>query len=312
MPAAIELPVSRRDVLQAGLLAGFMSSLPPALRAADSVPGLITKAIPATGEKIPVMGVGTNHFGRAPYDDVRGILKRMHALGGTVIDTAAMYGDSEVQIGKALTELGLTQKMFIATKLNAPGGPGDIGGRESFERSMQRLGKVDVLFIHFVDSVASMMPLVADLKKQGQVRYIGITSIRTPEFPRLLEYMRKYPMDFVQVNYSLGDRIAEAEVLPLAAQRRIAVMAAVPLGGGRNLLVNQVGDRKLPAWAADFGIASWSQFFLKYVVSHPTITCAIPGSSKLEHLEDNQAAGMGRLPDAATRRRMEEFWAGTT
>jgi aryl-alcohol dehydrogenase-like predicted oxidoreductase len=312
MPSELVARLSRRDVLEAGLAAGCLSALPHALRAAE--PGtasqpLITKAIPVSGEKIPVMGVGTNQFGRTPYADVRDILKRMHELGGTVIDTAALYGDSEVQIGKALTELSLTDKMFIATKLNAPGGPADVGGRESFDRSMERLHKVDLLFVHFVESVEAMMPLLTDLKKQGKVRYIGITSIRTPQYPQLLEYMRKYPIDFLQVNYSLGDRSAEAEVLPLALERNIAVMAAVPLGGGRNLLISQVGDRTLPAWAADFGMASWGQFFLKYVVSHPAITCAIPGSSKLEHLEDNQAAGRGRLPDAATRAKMEQLWA---
>jgi aryl-alcohol dehydrogenase-like predicted oxidoreductase len=299
---------SRRDVIEAGLPVALAAALPPALRAADNKASLITKSIPSSGEKIPVIGVGTNQFGRTPDDDVRSILKRMYELGGTVIDTAAGYGDSEVQIGKALGELGLTQKMFMATKLSAPGAMGP-GGVESFERSVQRLQKVDLLFVHHVDSVESMMPVVTDLKKQGRVRYIGITSIRSGEYPQLLEYLRKYPMDFVQVNYSLGDRAVEAEILPLAAERKIAVMAAVPLGGGRNLLLKQVGDRKLPPWAADFGIASWGQFFLKYVVSHPAITCAIPGSSKLEHLEDNQAAGRGRLPDAATRRKMEEFWA---
>jgi len=336
-----DLSSSRREVVQLGLLAALAAALPRALRAAaDNTAALITKPIPSTGEKVPVIGVGTNRFGRTPYEDVRAILKRMYELGGSVIDTAALYGDSETQIGKALAELGLTQKMFIATKLNAPpgtpssgpgasaggagpaGGPAApggppgpprdaIGGIESFERSMQRLQKVDLLFIHFVDSVEAMMPLLTDLKKKGRVRYIGITSIRTPQYPQLLEYMRKYPLDFVQVNYSLGDRSAEAEVLPLAVERKVAVMAAVPLGGGRNLLMNQVGDRKLPAWAADLGIASWGQFFLKYVVSHPAVTCAIPGSSKLEHLEDNQAAGQGRLPDAATRKKMEEFWAAS-
>lgn len=308
MPPELEARLSRRDVVQAGLLAGLAAALPPALRAADGTAPLITKAIPASGVMVPVMGIGTNQFGRIPYDNVRNILKRMYELGGTVIDTAAAYGDSEAQIGKALAELGLTQKMFIATKLSAPGGMGP-GGMESFERSMQRLQKVDLLFVHHVDSVEAMMPLVTDLKKQRRVRYTGITSIRSAEYPQLVEFLRKYPMDFVQVNYSLGDRAVENEILPLAMERKIAVMAAVPLGGGRNLLLKQVGDRKLPAWAGDFGIATWGQFFLKYVVSHPAITCAIPGSSKLEHLDDNQAAGHGRLPDAETRRKMEQFWA---
>jgi aryl-alcohol dehydrogenase-like predicted oxidoreductase len=304
---------SRRRFLELSMLSGTAAVLPYPARAGDTPGPLITKPIPATGEKIPVMGIGTNQFGRMPYDDVRAILQRMHQLGGTAIDTAAQYGESEVQIGKALTELNLTNKMFIATKLNAAGGSGDgVGGLPSFERSVQRLQKVDLLFIHFVDSVEAMMPLVTDLKKQGKVRYIGITSIRSSQYPQLLQYMRTYPMDFLQVNYSLGDRSAEAEVLPFAQERKIGVMAAVPLGGGRNLLIKQTGDRQLPSWAAQFGIATWSQFFLKYVVSHPAISCAIPGSSKLEHLEDNQAAGRGHLPDTEARRKMEALWAQTS
>ncbi len=301
---------SRRSFLQLGLLSGTAALLPWRVHGADES-ALITKPIPSSGEHIPVIGLGTNQFGRTPYEDVRAILQRMQQLGGTVIDTAALYGESETQIGKALGELHLTKLMFIATKLNAPGGPrGDgVGGLASFERSMQRLQKIDLLFVHFVDSVEAMMPVVADLKKQGKVRYIGITSIHPSEYPQLLGYLRKYPLDFLQVNYSLGDRAAEAEVLPLAQERKVAVMAAVPLGGGRNLLISQAGTRALPPWAAQFGIASWGQFFLKYVVSHPAVTCAIPGSSKLAHLEDNQAAGHGRLPDAQTRRKMEEFWA---
>ena len=301
---------SRRSFLRLSLLSGTAALLPLRLPAADDAGALITKAVPASGEKLPVAGLGTNQFGRIAYEDVRAILQRMHQLGGTVIDTAALYGESEVQIGKALAELNLSNSMFIATKLNAPGGRGDgVGGAASFERSLQRLHKVDLLFIHFIDSVEAMMPLIADLKKQGKVRYIGITSIHPSEYPQLANYMRRYPIDFLQVDYSLGDRSAEAEILPLAQQRRIAVMAAVPLGGGRNLLLNQVGNRQLPPWAAPLGITTWGQFFLKYVVSHPAITCAIPGSSKLEHLEENQAAGHGRLPDAQTRKKMEQFWS---
>ena len=301
---------SRRSFLRLSLLSGTAALLPLRVPAADDPGALIAKAIPSSGEKIPVAGLGTNQFGRIAYEDVRVILQRMHQLGGTVIDTAALYGESEVQIGKALAELNLANSMFVATKLSAPGGRGDgVGGLASFERSMQRLHKVDLLFIHFIDSVEAMMPVIMDFKKQGKVRYIGITSIHSSEYPQLANYMRRYPIDFLQIDYSLGDRSAEAEILPLAQQRRIAVMAAVPLGGGRNLLLNQVGNRPLPAWAAPLGIATWGQFFLKYVVSHPAITCAIPGSSKLEHLEDNQAAGHGRLPDAETRRKMEQFWS---
>jgi aryl-alcohol dehydrogenase-like predicted oxidoreductase len=301
---------SRRTFMKFGLLTGVATLLPLRARGSVDPTHLITKEIAASGQFVPVAGIGTNQFGRMPYEDVRAILQRMHQLGGTVIDTAAMYGDSEVQIGKALAELSLTGNMFIASKLNAPGGRGDgVGGLASFERSMQRLGRMDLLFIHSIDSVEAMMPVVLDLKKQGKVRYIGLTSVRPTEYAQLAVYMRKYPIDFLQVAYSLGDRTAETNLLPLAQQRRIAVMAAVPLGGGRNLLVSQVGTRQLPAWAAQWGIATWGQFFLKYVISHPAVTCAIPGSSKLEHLEDNQAAGHGAIPDADTRRKMEQLWA---
>lgn len=301
---------SRREFLRMSLLSGTTALLPLRVPAEDDSGALISKPIYSSGEKLPVVGLGTNQFGRIAYEDVRAILERMHQLGGTVIDTAALYGESEVQIGRALAELNLTSSMFIATKLNAPGGRGDgVGGLASFERSLQRLHKVDLLFIHFIDSVEAMMPVVAGLKKQGKVRYIGVTSIHSSEYPQLASYMRRYPIDFLQVDYSLGDRSAETEILPLAQQRRIAVMAAVPLGGGRNLLLNQVGNRQLPPWAAPLGIATWGDFFLKYVVSHPAVTCAIPGSSKLVHLEDNQAAGHGRLPDSQVREKMEQLWS---
>lgn len=305
---------SRRRVIQAGLLAGLGSMLPAALPAAERAQRVITKAIPSTGEKIPVIGLGTaNQYGRAEYDEVREILERMHELEGTVIDTAALYRGSEETVGNALSELGLLQQMFIATKLNAPGASADAaGGLESFERSLQRLGKVDLLFVHFPSSVEAMMPLLVDLKRQKRVRYIGVTTVNPLQHAQVAEYMRKYPLDFVQVEYSIGDRAAEMEILPLAQRRRIAVMAAYPFGGGGSKsLFNQVGNRPLPDWAPEFGIATWGQFFLKYVVSHPALTCAIPGSTKLSHLEDNQAAGWGRLPDAKTRRRMEEFWQTT-
>jgi aryl-alcohol dehydrogenase-like predicted oxidoreductase len=304
--------LSRRDVVNAALLSGISAALPRGVLAAASAPSVIKKAIPATGEKIPVMGIGTNQFGRTPYEDVRDIIKRMHELGGAVIDTAAMYGDSEAFIGKALAELGIAKQMFVATKFNMPGIPNDRAGafgKDSVDRSLERLGKIDLLFIHMLASIDSMMPLAVDLKKQGKVRYIGITTVTPSDHPQLVEYMNKYPMDFVQVDYTLENRVAEKDVFPLAEKKKIAVMAAQPFGGGRNSLMNKVNGRTLPPWAADYDITSWSQYFLKYVISHPAVTCAIPGSSKVVHLEDNQAAGQGKLPDAAARKKMEEYWA---
>jgi aryl-alcohol dehydrogenase-like predicted oxidoreductase len=312
----------RRRFLQAGLAAGVAAALADSLALAESQPPLIQKAIPSTGQKIPVIGIGTNEFasagygaserGGTEYAAVRDVLKSMHDLGGTVIDTASAYGDSEVQIGKALDELGLTGKMFMATKFDGPGqgtAKDSVRGQESIERSFARLHKIDLMFIHLLGGVEPMMPLLLDLKKQGRVKYIGLTNVfRNQDHPKLAEFMRKYPLDFVQVPYSIEDRTIEQEILPLAKQRKMAVMGVVPFNSNRGNLLGKTGTRPLPAWAADYGIASWSQFLLKYAISHPDITSVASGTTKVEHVIDNQAAGRGRLPDAATRKKMEDYW----
>jgi aryl-alcohol dehydrogenase-like predicted oxidoreductase len=344
MSRFLDSELSRRTLIQTGLLAGAGATLAlPTFAAARS--DLVTKAIPATGEKIPVMGIGTNSFRNANHDELSAMLKRMHELGGTVIDTAAGYGESEGVIGQILGELGLQDKMFLATKFNAaggggggmppppaaggapppsagaPGGPGTpgaasgpprdtIGGPESFERSLDRLKtrRIDLMMVHQLTSVEALMPTLIEYKKAGRVRYIGITTPLPAQHPQLLEYVNKYPVDFIQVSYSLANREAATSVFPIAAKRKVAVMVALPLGGRRGSLINEAGDRQLPKWAADFDAATWGQFFLKYVVSHPAVTCAIPGSTKVVHVEDNQAAGHGRLPTAAQRLKMEQFW----
>ncbi|MFZ0008492.1 MAG: aldo/keto reductase [Steroidobacteraceae bacterium] len=320
---------SRRAVLEGGLLAGLGTLLPRGSAAADAnadpaaqarLP-VITKAIPSTGERIPVMGIGTNQFREDNYAELRAVLQRMHELGGTVIDTAAGYGESEPVIGHVLADLGIRKQMFIATKFNAEGAQGHQGpprdnvyGQASFDRSLQRLqtNRVDVMFAHHLPSVDPLMPLLQELKKAGKARYVGITTADVREHAELVEKMRQYPMDFVQVDYSLGNRDAAATVFPLALERKIAIMVDVPLGGRRRSLLQDVGDRPLPPWAAAIDVMSWGQFFLKYVISHPAVTCAIPGTTKLEHLVDNQLAGHGRLPDAAMRKKMEEYWDSST
>lgn len=303
---------SRRVVLQTGLLAGAGLLLPRRLPAAAAAAlPLIVKKIPSTGEAMPVMGIGTNAFNDPDNPELRNVLQRMQQLGGTVIDTAAMYGQSEAVIGQALAQLGIRDRMFIATKFNAAGVFGrDPSGQASFDRSLMRLKTehVDLLFAHFLDSVEPLMGLMQQLKRAGKTRYIGITSVDVDQHPRLIGFMRKYPIDFVQVDYSLANREAAASVFPVAIERKIAVMVAVPLGGRGGSLLQQAAGHELPGWAADIDVSSWSQFCLKYVISHPAVSCAIPGSSKVEHLEDNQAAGHGRLPDEAMRRKMEQFW----
>jgi aryl-alcohol dehydrogenase-like predicted oxidoreductase len=302
---------SRRDILKTGVATGMIASLPVWVSAqvAGAAAEVITRPIPSTGELIPVSGLGTNQFGRADYDAVKSVLARMHAMGGTVIDTAAGYGASEEVIGRALGELNLRDEMFIATKFNAPGGRGP-GGMESIERSFERLqmDRVDLMFIHSIDSVEPMMPELIRLKETGRARYIGITTVSRRQHSRMMQYMREYPIDFIQIDYSLGNRAAATDVFPLAIERDIAVMLAVPFRAGRNSLFGTVGGRELPDWAGEIGAASWAEVFLKYCVSHPAVTCAIPGTDDVAHLEENQRAGHGSLPDAAMRQRIERYW----
>jgi len=270
---------------------------------------LITKAIPATGEKLPVIGLGTDQFRNSEREAIKAEIQLMRQMGGTVIDTAAAYGDSEALIGETLKSFGIRDRMFLATKLTVnEAGTSTRSGEESFERSLQRLQtqRVDLLQVHNLEGVEALMPVMQKWKKEGKIRYIGITTSRVGQHTHMIEYMRQYPLDFVQVDYSLANREAAATLLPLAQQRRIAVLANIPFGFGS--VLRQAQTRKLPDWAADIDVTSWSQFLLKYVISHPAVTCCIPGSTRVEHLEENQRAGRGRLPDEVMRRKMEQVW----
>ena len=267
---------------------------------------LITKAIPASGERLPAIGIGTDSFHESAREEIRAELARMSDLGATVIDTAAAYGDSEALIGDALASLGTRERMFIATKL--VGGGFGVGGAESLARSLERLktGRVDLLQVHNLNGVVALLPSMQQWKKEQKIRYIGVTTSRVSQHPDMIAAMRAYPLDFVQVDYSIGNRDAAQTLLPLALERRIAVLVNLPFG--RSSLFREAAGRSLPPWAADIDVTSWAQYFLKYVISHPAVTCAIPGSTQLSHLIDNQAASRGRLPDEAMRRRMEAYW----
>jgi aryl-alcohol dehydrogenase-like predicted oxidoreductase len=306
--------LSRRDALRGALAASAGALLSrPLLGASGPALPLITKAIPSTGEKLPAIGLGTDKFQLEEREPILAEIQRMQQLGGTVIDTAAAYGDSETLIGEALASS--RDRMFIATKLTESGGGfrgGGVGGQASFERSLMRLRttKIDLLQVHNLDGVDALLPLLQQWKKAGKVRYIGITTSRVTQHEQMIGYLRKYPLDFVQVDYSLDNRDAAKTLLPLAQDRHVAVLANVPFGFGN--LLRQAQKRTLPAWAADIDVTSWGQFLLKYVISHPAVTCAIPGSTQVAHLTDNQGAARGRLPDEAMRRRMEQFWDSAT
>jgi aryl-alcohol dehydrogenase-like predicted oxidoreductase len=280
----------------------------PVCRAAGELP-LISKAIPSTGEKLPAVGLGTDQFRKSDRPAIQAEIQRMLELGGKVIDTAAAYGDSEEIIGEVLAASGGRDKVFVATKLTVDeGGTDTRSGEDSFHRSLARLRtqRVDLLQVHNLEGVEALLPVMQKWKKEGLIRYIGITTSRVGQHTHMLQFMREYPLDFVQVDYSLANRDAAADVLPLALERRIAVLANIPFGYGS--VLRQAQLRRLPDWAADLDVTSWSQFLLKYVISHPAVTCVIPGSTKVAHLEENQRAGRGRLPDEAMRRRMEAAW----
>jgi aryl-alcohol dehydrogenase-like predicted oxidoreductase len=300
---------SRRDVLRGAAAAGASAVLvPPLAWAAGDLP-LITKAIPSTGERLPAVGLGTDQFHDSERAAIQAEIQRMVELGGTVIDTAAAYGDSEALIGEALANQGNRDRVFVATKLTVnESGTDARGGEESFRRSLAQLRtqRVDLLQVHNLEGVEALMPVLQKWKKDGRIRYLGITTSRVGQHGLMVEYMRRYPLDFVQVDYSLANRDAAANVLPLAMERHIAVLANIPFGFGSAL--RQAQARRLPEWAAAIDVTSWSQFLLKYVISHPAVTCVIPGSTKIAHLEENQRAGRGRLPDEVLRRKMEEVW----
>jgi aryl-alcohol dehydrogenase-like predicted oxidoreductase len=302
--------LSRRQVLQGSLCAAVAASLPRALWAAGA-PAVVSKSIGASSEHLPVIGLGTDSFRKGDYPALRDEIARMVELGGSVIDTAAAYGDSEMLIGRALDELKVRSKVFLATKFVASGG-GFMGngvvGVQSFVRSLRRLKTpfIDLLQVHNLNGVDTLTTMLQDWKKYGQIRYIGITTSRVGQHEQMADFMRKMPLDFVQFDYSIGERDAEKTLLPLAQEHHIAVLANLPFGHAS--LIKQAGSHPLPPWAADLGITTWPQFFLKYVASHPAVTCVIPGSTRVAHLEDNQQAAHGPMPDAAQRQAMEKYW----
>lgn len=300
----------RRAILAGGALAGAAAMLPSGAIAATARP--ILKTIPASGERLPVIGVGTNAFGVADSAEIaarREVLAKLPELGGSLIDTAQSYGTSEAVIGEQVAGIGNRAKLFLATKTAM--GADYSSPAAVIDRSFAalRTERIDLLQIHNLAGVEQLMPALLDYKKRGRVGYVGITTSTDNQYPGLIAALERYPFDFVQVDYSIDNRSAEQAVLPLAQRKRLAVITNMPLGGrrGANLITRSAG-KPLPPWAGEIGVTTWAQYFLKYNVSHPAVTAAIPGTTKLRHLEDNQQAGRGVLPDAMMRRRMEDYW----
>jgi diketogulonate reductase-like aldo/keto reductase len=281
---------------------------PPWLHAA-TLPA-ITRAIPASGERLPVIGMGTSStFDVAPDADslaqLLPVLQAFFEHGGGVIDTSPMYGYAEAMLGELLRAVPHDrQRLFAATKVWT-------WGREEGEQQMQEsmrltgIERFDLIQIHNLRDWQVHLETLQEWKHAGKVRYIGITTSHGRDHLELALALETAPFDFVQLSYNITDREAEQRLLPLAQERGIAVLVNRPFRRGE--LFQIVHGRDLPDWAAEFDCSSWAQFFLKFVVSHPVVTCAIPASSKVRHLVDNMAAGTGRLPDAAMRKRMLQF-----
>jgi diketogulonate reductase-like aldo/keto reductase len=283
--------------------------LPITTRAASESSTMLTRVIPSSGEELPVIGLGTwRTFDVALRTDNRRQLEEVLSvfvkLGGRVIDSSPMYGRAEEVIGDLTTSLGIRDKLFLATKVWTHG---KESGIKSMERSMEllRTKRIDLMQVHNLLDVHTHLATLREWKQQGRIRYLGITHYEAGAFADVERIMGSEKLDFVQINYSLMEREAEKRVLPLAQQRGIAVIVNRPFGAGD--LFDKVRSKPLPKWATEFDCRSWAQFFLKWIVAHPAVTCAIPATDKPHHLEDNIQAGIGRLPDANMRRQMVEL-----
>jgi aryl-alcohol dehydrogenase-like predicted oxidoreductase len=313
MQKFIDSRTSRRSVVKGGVAAGIGLALSPwAVWAADSAASApITKVIPSSGEKLPVIGLGTNTYSVTAADELaarKEVLQQMPALGGKLVDTARGYGEAEVVIGNLVKEIGNRDKLFLATK--TPMG-GDLSNPKAVvEDSFKRLqtDRLDLMQIHNFVGVKELFPVLKDWKQAKKIRYIGVTTSVDDQYPQMKEALKTLPLDFIQVDYSIENRGAADEILPMAQDKGVAVLINMPLGGRRGSLMSKLKDKKLPDWATEIDATSWAQLLLKYIIAHPAVTAVIPGTTKLSHLQDNQRAGRGRLPDAAMRKKLEEYW----
>jgi diketogulonate reductase-like aldo/keto reductase len=289
---------------------GLLLKMPTlAAEAAGESSGMLARAIPSSGERLPVIGLGTwsvfdvnlTSENRTQLADVLSLFVKH---GGKVIDSSPMYGRAEGVIGELAAKLHLRDSLFIATKVWTAG---KEAGIQMMGRSMQRFQtkRIDLMQVHNLVDVETQMSSLREWKAKGRIRYTGITHSQARGFYEVERIMRNQKPDFVQINYSLMEPGAAQRILPLAQELRMAVIINRPFGGGG--LFERVRAKQLPDWAAEFDCRSWAQFFLKWIVAHPAVTCVIPATNNPRHMEDNMAAGLGRLPDTKMRQRMLEI-----
>lgn len=259
------------------------------------------RTIPATGEALPVIGCGTYiGFDRAPgtpaFQQLAGVLDALFDAGGRVIDSSPMYGKAEAAVGRLLAASPRRAQAFVATKVWTSGRAAGIRQMEESLRLLQAQ-QVDLMQVHNLVDWPSHLPTLREWKRQGRVRYIGVSHYTSAHYAQVEDVLRREPLDFLQINYSLEEREAARRLLPLAQERGVAVLANMPLGGGR--LLRRLRERALPSWAAEIGCTTWPQVLLKFVLSHPAVTCTIPGTGDPAHMAHNALAGTGVLPDPA-------------
>jgi len=307
---------SRREWIGITLGASGALALDPRLLRALQQGQLIQRAIPSSGEKVPVVGLGSaatfsQMARREELDALREVIKTMVDRGARVFDTAPSYGASEQVAGDLAHELGVTNKIFWATKVNVAGRGGGTAdpaaARAQIDASFRKfqVDKIDLIQVHNLADVPTQLGVLKELKAQGRIRYLGVTTTSGRQYEELEQVMRNEPLDFIGIDYAVDNREVESTILPLAAERKIGVLVYLPFG--RTRLWQRVAGKDVPDWAKAFDANSWAQFFIKYVVSHPAVTAVTPATSNAEHLIDNIGGGIGRLPDEATRKRMAEF-----
>jgi diketogulonate reductase-like aldo/keto reductase len=291
---------TRRDFARA-LLGGTLAGMLP--RAAHTDEPLIARALPRGGELLPILGLGSWQTVREDNAaEARAVLERFHAAGGRLVDTSPMYGEAEAVLGRIAAAAGLTDTLFLATKVWTDGA---AAGAAQLADSRRLLGRtpLDLVQVHNLRDWRVHLGTLRAARERGELRHTGITHYTDSAHEALEQVLREQPLDFLQCNYNILDDHADRRLLPAAQERGVAVIVNRPFEEGA--LFRRVRGQPLPAWAAEAGIASWAQFFLKWILAHPAVSCVIPATSKLAHLEDNLGAARGALPDAALRRRMQ-------
>lgn len=307
----------RREFIKSTLLSAGLTASAAALAKPQATIGTNTqpaatirsREIPSSGEQLPSVGLGTWQTFDVGSDankriELTKVLRALVDGGGSVVDSSPMYGSSETVVGDLAKQAGLVDDLFMATKVWTSG---TAAGVAQMQRSLARMqtARMDLLQVHNLLDAELHLETLREWRQQQRVRYLGVTHYHSGGYPEMLRLMKKYPLDFIQINYSLAHREAEQKILPLAAERGIAVLINRPFAGGD--LFAAVRRKSLPTWAREFDCHSWGQFFLKFVLANRAVTCVIPGTSKVHHLQDNLQAGRGKLPTRKQQRLMLDY-----